>query len=207
MRKSGYGYLGVALALMLMGVFVAAPWGAGPGALPDESDFYSGLHNSLCSLDEAKWKWAEEKYKSQGDIPTMKDLEPFLGYWTNGIKYFVARGIKYKLTPYSWTERQSDVATLTHDLSFQAGFCRFYRAGISYGILTGWTFPQSGSTFRILSFYQNNRGLLAGALFFSGSESLLVFAIKSHCRSNHSIFLTWLILSNAAIALLGFLFV
>ena len=81
MRKTGYGYLAVAPALMLLAVFVFLPSGAGSGALPREMAFTGGLHNTLYYLDQAKWKWAEEKHKSEGDIPTMEDLAPFLGDW------------------------------------------------------------------------------------------------------------------------------
>jgi hypothetical protein len=178
MRKARYGYLTLALVLMLLAVFVLLPSGAGPGALPREMAFTGGLHNSLYYLDQAKWKWAEEKHKSEGDIPTMEDLAPFLGDWTNSIKRFVAWGIEYKITPISEMESQADVAMFTRDVSFQRGFCRFYRAGTLYCIHTGWAFPQSGSTSWLLPFYQNNRGLLAGALFLSGIGSLLVFAVS-----------------------------
>jgi hypothetical protein len=176
-RKSGYGYLRLALALVLLAVFILLPSGAGPGALPREMAFTGGLHNSLYYLDQAKWKWAEAKHKSEGDIPTMEDLAPYLGDWTNSIKRFVACGIEYKITPVSEMESQSDVATFTRDISFQSGFCRFYRAGTRYSIHTGWAIPQSWSISWV-EFYQNNRGLLAGALFLSGIGSLLVFMVK-----------------------------
>jgi hypothetical protein len=176
MRRAGYGYLTVALGLMLLGVFVLLPWGAGPGALPREMAFTGGLHNSLYYLNQAKWKWADEKHKSEGDVPTMEDLAPYLGDWTNGIRRFVAWGIEYKITPFSEMDPQSDVATLTRDVSFQIGFCRFYPAGTRYCLQTGWIDPNSGST-SWLAFYQNNRGLLGAALFTAGISSFLVFAI------------------------------
>jgi hypothetical protein len=163
---------------MLLGVFVLLPSGAGPRALPREMAFIGGLHNSLYYLDEAKWKWAEEKHKSEGDIPTMQDLAPYLGDWTNNIRRFVAWGIEYEITPFSEMEPQSDVATLTRDVSFQIGFCRFYRAGTRYCLHTGWANPQSGTTSWLWPFYLNNRGLIAGALFLAGIGSLLVFAAR-----------------------------
>jgi hypothetical protein len=178
MRKAGYGYLAVALVLMLLAVFVFLASGAGLGALPREMAFTGGLHNSLSYLDQAKWKWAEEKHKSEGDIPTMGDLAPYLGDWTNSIKRFVACGIEYKITPISEMEPQSDVATFTRDVSFQIGFCRFYRAGTRYCIHTGWAIPQSGSGSWFLAFYQNNRGLLVIVLFTLAMGNLLVFVIK-----------------------------
>ena len=54
MRKSSSGYLAVALALMLLAMFVFMPSGAGSGALPREMAFWGGIHNSLGQLDEAK---------------------------------------------------------------------------------------------------------------------------------------------------------
>src|SRR4051812_25083816 len=143
MRKSGYGYFAVALALILLTVFVSLPSGAGPGALPREMAFTGGLQNSLYHLDQAKWKWEQTKRRSEGDIPTMEDLAPYLGDWTNSIKRFIASGIEYKIAPISEMESQSDVATFTRDLRFKIGFCRFYRAGTRYSLRGGWVIPQS----------------------------------------------------------------
>jgi hypothetical protein len=178
MRKAGYGYLTVALALMVLAVLVLLPSGAGPGAFPREMEFTDGLHGSLSHLDQAKWRWAEEKHKSEGDIPTMEDLAPYLGDWTNSIKRFVAWGIEYKITPTSEMEPQSDIATFTRDVSFQRGFRRFYRAGTRYCVHTGWALPQSGNGSWFLASYQNNRGLLVIILFALAMGSLLVFLIK-----------------------------
>jgi len=178
MRKAGYGYLTAALALMLLAVLVLLPSGAGLGALDREMAFTGGLGNSLYHLDLAKREWAEEKHKPEGTVPTMADLAPYLGEWTNSIKRFVAWGIEYKITPISEMENHSDVATFTCNVSFQRGFCRFYRAGTRYCLRTGWAVPQSSSTSWLLAFYHHNRGPLAGALFISGIGSLLVFAVK-----------------------------
>jgi len=73
MRKSGYGYFAVALALLMLAVFVLLPTGAGPGALDQEMAFWGGLHNSLYHLDEAKMKWMDEKHKTEHDVPSMED--------------------------------------------------------------------------------------------------------------------------------------
>lgn len=178
MRKSGYGYLAVALALMLLAAFVFLPSGAGPTALPREMAFTGGLQNSLYHLDQAKRKWAEEKHRSEEDIPSMEDLSPYLGDWTNSIKRFVACGIEYKITPISEIESQSDVATFTRDVSFQTGFWRLYRAGTRYCMHTGWAVPQSGGGSWFLPFYLNNRGLLAIVLFALAMGNLLVFVIQ-----------------------------
>ena len=161
MRKSGYGYLAVALALLLLAVFVFLPSGAGPGA-----------------LDQAKWKWAGEKHKSEGDVPTMEDLAPYLGDWTNHIARFVALGVTYKITPISDLEPQSDVATLTRDLRFQIGFRRYYRAGTSFSLHGGHVSPPYDTKSWFIAFYQNNRGLLVIVLFALAIGNLLVFVIK-----------------------------
>jgi len=178
MRKSGSGYLAVALALMLLAIFVFMPSGAGPGALPREMAFWGGLHNSLGQLDEAKWKWAEEKHKSEGAVPTMEDLAPYLGDWTNHIARFVALGVTYKITPISEAEPQSDVATLTRDLRFQIGFCRYYRAGTSFSLHGGHVSPPCDTKSWLIALYQNNRGFLVIVLFALAIGSLLVFVIK-----------------------------
>ena len=140
--------------------------------------FVGGLHNSLYYLDQAKWKWMEEKHKSEHDVPTMEDLAPYLGEWTNHIARFIALGVSYKISPISEMEPQSDTATLTHDLRFRIGFCRFYRAGTSYCLHTGWVYPPYDKVTWFQAFYINNRGLLAVALFISAMASLLVFVIK-----------------------------
>ena len=54
MRKTGAGYFIAAVVLMLLGVFVILPSGAGPSALDREKAFIGGLHNSLYHLDLAK---------------------------------------------------------------------------------------------------------------------------------------------------------
>ena len=178
MRRSGHGYLAVALALLLLAVFVFLPSGAGPGALPREMDFWGGLHNSLYNLDLAKMKWIEEKHKTEGDLPTMEDLAPYLGEWTNHIARFTALGVTYKITPISEMEPQSDVATLTRDLRFQIGFCRYYRAGTSYSLHGGSVFPPYDTKSWFVALYQNNRGLLVLVLFSLAVGNLLVFVIK-----------------------------
>lgn len=178
MRRSGHGYLAVALALLLLAVFVFLPSGAGPGALPREMDFWGGLHNSLYNLDLAKMKWIEEKHKTEGDLPTMEDLASYLGEWTNHIAQFIAWGVTYKITPISEMESQSDVATLTRDVRFQIGFCRYYRAGTSYSLHGGYVFPPYDTKSWFVAFYQNNRGLLVIVLFALAIGNLLVFVIK-----------------------------
>ncbi|HEU6447134.1 MAG TPA: hypothetical protein VFV23_01695 [Verrucomicrobiae bacterium] len=178
MRKSGSAYLLASVVLLLLAVIIFLPSGAGTGALPREMRFWGGLHNSLYNLDLAKMKWMEEKHKTDGDLPTMEDLAPYLGEWTNHIAQFIAWGVTYKITPISEVEPQSDVATLTRDVRFQIGFCRYYRAGTSYSLHRGYVFPPYDMKSWFVAFYQNNRGLFIIILFASAIGNMLVFLIK-----------------------------
>ena len=178
MRKSGSAYLVAGVILLLLAVIVFLPSGAGLGALPREMGFWGGLQNSLWNLDLAKMKWMEEKHKTEGDLPTMEDLAPYLGEWTNHIAQFIAWGVTYKITPISEMEPQSDVATLTRDVRFQIGFCRYYRAGTSYSLHGGYVSPRYDTKSWFVAFYQNNRGLLVIVLFASAIGNLLMFVIK-----------------------------
>jgi len=178
MRKPGSAYLVVGIVLLLLAVIFFLPPGIGPGALDSEKVFMVGLHNSLYYMDQAKWKWMEEKHKTEHDVPTMEDLAPYLGDWTNHIARFVGLGITYKITPISEMEPQSDVATLTRDLRFRAGICRLYRAGTSYCLHTGWYSPPYDTTSWFRALYINDRELLAVGLFGLAVASLLVFVIK-----------------------------
>jgi hypothetical protein len=178
MRKSGSAYLVTGVVLLLLAVIVFLPSGAGPGALPREMGFWGGLHNSLWNLDLAKMKWMEEKHKTEGDLPTMEDLAPYLGEWTNHIAQFIAWGVTYKITPISEMESQSDVATLTRDVRFQIGFCRYYRAGTSYSLHGGCVFPPYDTKSRFVAIYQNDCGLLVLLLLALAVGNVLVFVIK-----------------------------
>lgn len=178
MRKPGSSYLIAGGVLLLVAIIFFLPSGAGPGTLDREMGFVGGLHNSLYYLDQAKWKWMEEKHKTERDVPTMEDLAPYLGEWTNHITRFITLGISYKISPLSEMEPQSDTATLTRDLRFRIGFCRFYRAGTSYCLHTGWVYPPYDTASWFQAFYINNRKLIAVGLFVLAMASLLVFVIK-----------------------------
>jgi hypothetical protein len=177
MRKAGWLNLTVALGLLLLAVIVLLPLGAGPGALDSEISFITTIRNSLGQLDAAKSQWAEEKHKPERDVPTVKELAPYLGQWTNSIKRLVALGVEYTITPISKMEPQSDTATLTRNICFRRGYCRFYPAGTRYGPQGSFHAPRLSGASWFLDFYHNNRGLLAAALFTSGIGSLLVFAV------------------------------
>lgn len=178
MRKSGSAYFVIAIALLLLAVLIFLPSGAGPGALKREMGFWGGLYNSLYYIDLAKMKWMEEKHKADGDVPTMEDLAPYLGELTNHIARFVALGVTYKITPLSEMQSQSDVATLTRDLRFQRGFCRYYRAGTKFSLQGDRFYPPYDMKSWLMAFYQNNRGLFAVVLFALAIGNLLVFMIK-----------------------------
>jgi hypothetical protein len=178
MRKTSFAYLVVALALLLLAVFILLPSGAGPGALDREMGFWGGLHNTLYHIDVAKLQWMDEKHKADGDVPTLEDLAPYLGEWTNDIARFVALGVTYKITPISEMEPQSDVVTLTRDLRFQRGFCRYYRAGTRFSLQGGRFHPPYDTKSWLMAAYQNNRGLLVIVLFALAIGSLLAFVIK-----------------------------
>jgi hypothetical protein len=135
-------------------------------ALDSEITFDTTLHNSLWNLDVAKMKWVEENHKTEHDTPTMKELSPCLGEWTNHIARLETLGTNYKITPFSEMEPQSDVATLTREIYFHAGFYRYYPAGAVFCLHNGDSFPELDAKSRIRAFYFANRELLAVAIFF-----------------------------------------
>jgi hypothetical protein len=182
MSKVGSGYLAVAVGLTILAVLIFLPSGAGPGALPREMGFWGGLQNSLWNLDNAKSKWMEEKHMTEGDVPTMNDLAPYLGEWTNHIARFIALGVNYKISPISDTQPQSDTATLTRDMRFQRGFCRFYRAGTRFSLQGERFYPPYDTKSSFIAFYLNNRGSIVIVLFVLAMVNLLVFWIKK-CRN------------------------
>ena len=119
--------IGVAAFLLFAALQVSLRFG--PQTLESEISFDTDLHNSLGNLDSAKQQWAQEKQKSERDIPTLMELAPYLEEANDSIRKLGALGITYKIT--SMAEPQSDIATLTRDLRFQRGFSRFYGAGTS----------------------------------------------------------------------------
>jgi hypothetical protein len=186
MRKTDYVNVVVTVAFLSLGVVLIQPPRLGPGVLEAESNFYPALHNSLYYLDVAKEKWAEEKHDSERATPTMQDLTPYLGDWKAAIERFTELGINYRIT--SMAEPQSDVVTLTHDLRFQRGFCRFYPAGTSYCIHTGWVwvYGQLGNTSKLRAIYINNQYLIAGTLCVLAMGNLLVFTIMKMRNSKQT---------------------
>jgi hypothetical protein len=175
MRKILF-YLNLALALALLTGIVYMTSGPGPWALNSEKTFYAAFHNSLNNLDEAKYKWADEKHKSEEDIPTLEDLIPYLEDKGRGIKRFMVLGITYKIT--STETNQSDVATLTRDLRFRSGYCLLYRKGTSYSLHNSWTFPprdRETKSFNTLWIENNLDHALEAALIVLVFGNLFVF--------------------------------
>lgn len=176
MRRAGHMYLIFGIALLLLAAITFLSPAFVPRTLTSEKVFMARLHNSLYYLDRAKWEWSEKMKKSEQDIPTMEELAPYLGEWTNRIAKLITLGITCRIT--SLEEPQSDVATLTRDLRFRSGYCRLYRAGTRYCLHTGWAHPDSGITSSSRAFFIDNQELLAAALGALGMGSLLVFVVK-----------------------------
>jgi hypothetical protein len=176
MRRANYAILTLAFALLLLaGVLFLVAYG--PGTLDSQMTFMSEFHNSLSHLDQAKWEWAQEKHMPERAVPTMEDLTPYLGEWTNRIQQLVALGIRYKITPISEMEPQSDIATLTRDLRFRNGSNLFCAAGTQYSIHNGWAHFDSGGASWLRAFYFIRPDLPAVALFILGIGHLLAFYI------------------------------
>ena len=177
MRKIGYINFLVCLALLLFATIIFWSARTDPKALDREMGVMGPLHNSLYYLDQAKWKWAEEKHKSEHDTPTMDDLAPYLGKWTNTITRFEALGIKYTITPLSEMEAQSDIATFTREVYFHVGFCRYYPTGCTMSLHNGWSSPRLDAKSKLRAFYFADRELLAVAIFVLSTINLLVLAV------------------------------
>ena len=183
MLQDGRAYLVAAVVLTLLALLLFLMPTVGTGALDSEITFDTVFMNSVLSLDQAKWQWAEAKHKSEHDLPTMEDLSPYLGHRTNNIRQLIKLGIEYRITPFSEEEHQSDSATLTRDLYFKHGFSHFYPAGTQYCPRTGWSGPNTGPAFSFRVFYFNHLGLPSAILFALAMANLLLFAIKKMRKS------------------------
>jgi|GEM_PF-3927739 len=177
--KTALRCLNLVVAIVLLAGILILPSRPDPGprALDSEKVFIAGLHNSLYYLDEAKRQWATEKNKSELDIPTLDDLTPYLGNNRNRIVKFMALGINYKIT--STAEPQSDVATLTRDLHFCAGY-PLYCAGTKLCLHTGWVHPRT--SFRTIFNRNNLDQLLETAFAMLVVGNLVVFLIKRNSK-------------------------
>ena len=165
----------VALALLAGILFLSL--GPGPWVVDKEKAFDGQLHNSLYYLDIAKYAWKKDNHKTQSDIPTLNELKPYLGTNMNRIERFKSLGITYTIT--NTAERQSDIATVTHDLCFRRGPHRLYPAGTSYCIHTGWTYSPLGiQSVRALSIEHNLDYLLEAAFIMLVAGNVLAFWIK-----------------------------
>ncbi len=157
------------LSLILGGILLVdsgpEPW------LDSEKVFMARLENSLGEINEAKYRWAEEKEKPEDAIPSLGDLAPYLGKWKDTIEEFKALGIEFKVT--STKTRYSDVATLKRGIRFRAAVCSYYRAGTSLRIKTGWKAPPPGTSPMTLRIWLTN--LYAG-FFLRAALLMLVLA-------------------------------
>ncbi len=177
MRKIAYINFLVCLVLLLFATILFWSARTDPRALDREMGFIGALHNSLYYLDQAKWKWAEENHKLEKAIPTMEDLAPYLGDWTNSIKRFETLGVIYKITPLSELGPQSDVATLTREVYFHAGFCRYCPAGSTMSLRNGSYSPELSGLSRLRAIYLADRELFAVTIIILAIVNLLVFAL------------------------------
>ncbi len=80
----------IVMALMLAGLLLPAV------SKSKSSSLKMSVFNNLLQLDSAKQMWAQENNKSAGDMPTMKDLAPYMGRGSGTTPPSVA-GEKYVL--------------------------------------------------------------------------------------------------------------
>jgi hypothetical protein len=175
MRKLFYADVVVVLCLVVGYVYLSGPYFSGVSVLDSEKTFDAGLHNSLYYLDLAKQKWADEKQKSEKDVPTIDELIPYLRENKVGIDKFMALGVRYTITP-TGEEHQTDIATLTRDLRFHRGICRYYPAGTKLCLHAGWSSPPGSICFRLL---ENNLDIfLLLCLFALAVGNVLLFVMR-----------------------------
>ena len=177
MRKFLHINFLVCLALLLFAAIIFSLARTDPKTLDREMGFWGALKNTLVEINQAKWKWADENHKPESSIPTMEDLSPYLENWTNTIRRLEAFGVNYKITPFSESENQSDVATLTREVYFHIGFCRYYPAGVTYSLHNGFSIPQSDAKTEWRAFYFANREILAVAIFALAVFNLFILAV------------------------------
>jgi hypothetical protein len=166
-----------ALAILLL--LVGRLYLSGPIVVDREGAFYTGLHNSLYFLDQAKWDWAEKEHKAENDVPTMAELLPYMGDHRPLIDRFTALGVRYTITPFGEEYHQSDVATLTKDIRFSAGFCRFYPAGTKYSIQGERVNPQVPFWF---GYFEQNWAIMVPLWILTFVVGNAIFLVIWFCR-------------------------
>ena len=176
MRKTSNIILAVSLGLGSLALIFLVTSRMDTKAQDREMGFVGALHNSLYYLDQAKWKWAEENHIAEQNIPTMVDLAPYLGKWTNTITRLESLGVNYTITPFSDAEPQSDIATFTREVYFHVGFCRYYPAGCRYCLHTGWTSPELKGSSRLRAIYFADREILSVSISFLTTVNLFILA-------------------------------
>jgi len=133
------------------------------------------LDSSLLYLDQAKWDWAEKEHKEDNEVPTMNELLPYIGAHKSLIDRLMALGVVYTITPFGDDYRQSDVATLTKDLRFTAGFARYYPAGTKISIQGERFHPQVAF---LKGYFQQNWAIIVPIWFLTfivGNSTFLAF--------------------------------
>ena len=170
MRKLLYADV-VALLCLVMGYICLS----GPFVLDSESTFDARLHNSLVDLSHAKQQWADEKQKSEKDVPTIEELGPYLGVNEARIAELIALGVHYTITPIGKGEL-TDIATMTQNVRFHGGFSRFYPAGTKCGLSSGWSTPPGSICFRLVENYLDV--LLILSLLALGVGNVLLLVIR-----------------------------
>jgi hypothetical protein len=173
----------VAVLLLLVGYVYLS----GPLVLGSEKTFDAGLHNSLVYLDKAKQHWAAERQTSEKDVPTIEELDPYLGVNKARIDELMALGVRYTITPIG-EGNQTDVATMTQNVRFHAGVSRFYPAGTRCGLWTGWSTPPGSICFRLVENYLGVLLFLGLLALVAGNALLFVMRKRPHPQSarNHA---------------------
>jgi hypothetical protein len=177
MRKLLYADVIALLCLVVGYVYLS-----GPFVLDLEKTFDARLHNSLIDLSHAKQQWADEKQKSEKDVPTIEELGPYLGVNKARIAELMALGVRYTITPIG-KGQLTDIATMTQNVRFHGGISRFYPAGTKCGLSTGWSTPPGSICFRLVENYLDVLLILGLLALAVGNVLLVVIRKKPHPQS------------------------
>jgi hypothetical protein len=177
MRKLLYANI-VALLCLVVGYLCLS----GPLVLDSETTFDARLHNSLLDLGHAKQQWADEKQKSDKDVPTLEELGPYLGVNRARIDELMALGVRYTITPIG-KGQLTDIATMTQNVRFHGGISRFYPAGTKCSLFSGWSTPRGSICFRLVENYLDVLLILGLITLGVGNVLLLVLRKRPQPRS------------------------
>jgi|SRR5665213_436753 len=177
MRKLLYADVGALLCLAAAYFFLS-----GPFVLDSEKTFDARPHNSLVDLSHAKQQWADEKQKSEKDVPTIEELGSYLGVNRAQIDDLMALGVRYTLTPIGKGEL-TDIATMTQNVRFHGGISRFYPAGAKCGLSSGWSTPPGSICFRLVENFLDVLLILGLLALAVGNVLLVVIRKRPHPQS------------------------